>query len=87
MAKETTSQKKKKVKLAEVEIVEGSAVSPRKINLHDVSIEEKIQQMIEATKTIRDFELIKSYMINYNEVIDKRLVATNEGTRVQWEDM
>ncbi|MHA1223215.1 MAG: TldD/PmbA family protein, partial [Candidatus Heimdallarchaeaceae archaeon] len=38
-------------------------------------------------KTIRDFELIKSYMINYNEVIDKRLVATNEGTRVQWEDM
>jgi TldD protein len=30
---------------------------------------------------------VKSYTINYNEIIDKRITVTNEGTRVSWEDM
>jgi TldD protein len=87
MAKGSASQKDTKISLAEVDIIEDEAISPRKIHLKDMSVEEKIQKLIDSTKVVQNYEFVKSYMINYNEVIDKRIVVTNEGTRVQWEDM
>ena len=87
MAKGSASQKDTKISLAEVDIIEDEAISPRKIHLKDVSVEEKIQKLIDSTKVVQNYEFVKSYMINYNEVVDKRIVVTNEGTRVQWEDM
>jgi TldD protein len=87
MAKGAASQKDKKVKLAEVDIIEDHIVSPRKIDLLDISVEEKLKKIIDASKEVAAFDLVKSYMINYNEVIEKRITVTNEGTRVSWIDM
>jgi TldD protein len=87
MAKGAASQKDSKIKLADVEISEDKLVSPRKISLLDLSVEEKLKKLLDASKHVKDYELVKSFIINYNEVIDKRTVFTNEGTKVQWEDM
>ena len=87
MAKGSSSHKDSKISLAEVDIIEDEAISPRKIHLKDISVEEKLQRLIDSSKVVKNYEFVKSYMINYNEVIDKRIVVTNEGTNVQWEDM
>ncbi len=87
MAKGAASQKDSKIKLADVEISEDKLVSPRKISLLDLSVEEKLKKLLDASKHVKDYELVKSFIINYNEVVDKRTVFTNEGTKVQWEDM
>jgi TldD protein len=87
MARGTVAKKDKKVRLAEVEIIDDEAISPRKIDLQDISVEEKLQKIIEASKVVKDYELVKSYTINYNEIIDKRITVTNEGTKVSWVDM
>ncbi|MFX0042358.1 MAG: TldD/PmbA family protein [Candidatus Hodarchaeota archaeon] len=87
MARGTVAKKDKKVQLVEVEIIEDDAISPRKIDLQDISVEDKLQKIIEASKVAKDYELVKSYTINYNEIIDKRITITSEGTRVSWEDM
>ncbi|MHA2089934.1 MAG: TldD/PmbA family protein [Candidatus Kariarchaeaceae archaeon] len=87
LAKNAASHKEKKVVLAEVDIIEDKVISPRKKDLRDISIEEKLKALVEAAKIQNEFHLVKSVIINYNEVIDKRVVVTNEGTRVSWEDM
>jgi TldD protein len=87
MAKGSADKKDSKIKLAEVEIIDEEAISPRKIDLQDISIEEKIQKLIEASKVIPEFDMVKSYSINYNEISDRRITVTNEGTRVEWYDM
>ena len=87
MAKGAASKKDSKVKLADVEISVDKVKSPRKISLLDLSVEEKLEKLLDSSKYAKDYELVKSYIINYNEVVDKRTVFTNEGTKVQWEDM
>ena len=62
-------------------------VSPRKKDLQDVSTEEKLRDIIAAAKVAENIQAVKSLMINYNEVIDKRMIVTNEGTQVSWIDM
>ncbi|MEE9410241.1 MAG: TldD/PmbA family protein [Candidatus Heimdallarchaeota archaeon] len=87
MARSSSTHKEKKVKLAEVDIVEDEVISPRKKNLLDVPVDEKLQKIIEAAKIQQEFPLVKSMNITYNEVVDKRTIVTNEGTRVSWENM
>jgi TldD protein len=87
LAKNSASSKDKKIELAEVEIVEDHVISPRVKHLRDFSVEDKIKAMIDASKIQKDFKLLKSLIINLNEVVDKRIIVTNEGTRVSWEDM
>ncbi|MHA1416982.1 MAG: TldD/PmbA family protein [Candidatus Heimdallarchaeaceae archaeon] len=87
LAKNSASSKSEKIQLAEVEIIDEKAVSPRKISLLDISLEEKIKMIQEASKLKNDYSAVKSLQISYNEVIDKRIIFTNEGTRVEWEDM
>jgi TldD protein len=87
LAKNSSPFKEDKVVLAEVATIQDEQISPRKIHLRDLSIEEKIKAIIDATKLMRDFQSIKSLMVNYNEVIDQRMIVTNEGTRVSWIDM
>ncbi|MHA1399095.1 MAG: TldD/PmbA family protein [Candidatus Heimdallarchaeaceae archaeon] len=87
LAKNSSIMKKKKVKLAEVEVVEEKAISPRKLDIRDISVESKIDQIKEAAKVLQDYPLVKSLTINYNEIVDRRIIVTNEGTRVEWEDM
>ncbi len=87
LARGSAPSKEKKIILAEVDIVEDKVISPRKIDLREISVDEKIQRISEAAKKAQDFPLVKSLTINYNEIVDKRIVVTNEGTRVEWEDM
>ena len=77
-----SSHKEKKIQLAEVDIVEDDLKSPRKIDLLSIPVDEKLQKIIEAAKIQQEFPLVKSMNITYNEVVDKRIVVTNEGTRV-----
>lgn len=87
MAQNSADKKERKVELAEIEIIDEEVISPRKIDLQDISVEDKIQKLIEASKVVPEYELVKSYSINYNEIVDKRITVTNEGTRVSWIDM
>ena len=87
MARSSSTHKEKKIKLAEVEIAEDDLKSPRKIDLLSIPVDEKLQKIIEAAKIQQEFPLVKSMNITYNEVVDKRIVVTNEGTRVSWETM
>ena len=87
LAKNSATHKERKITLAEIKPVEDHVVSPRKKNLKDQSAEEKLKLIIDAAKVQEDFELVRSLIINYNEIIDERIVYTNEGTRISWEDM
>ncbi|MHA1686152.1 MAG: TldD/PmbA family protein [Candidatus Heimdallarchaeaceae archaeon] len=87
LARGTRNYKSEPVTLAEVDIVEEKAVSPRKIDLRDIDIDTKIQRILEAVKHAEHHPSVKSLIISYNEMIDHRIVITNEGTRVEWEDM
>jgi TldD protein len=87
LAKNSAPYKKDKVELAEVEIINETAVSPRKRHLQDISTEEKLKMMINAAKVTENMPSIKSLTVIYNEVIDKRMIVTNEGTFVNWIDM
>lgn len=87
LAKNSASSKDRKIELAEIKVAEDHLVSPRVKHLRDLSVEDKLKQMIEASKVQADYKLVKSLIINLNEVVDKRIIVTNEGTRVSWEDM
>ncbi len=87
MARSSSTHKEKKIILAEVDIVDDDVISPRKIDLLSVSVDDKLQKLIEAAKIQQEFPLVKSLNITYNEVVDKRTIVTNEGTRVSWENM
>ena len=87
MAKNSSPAKEKREALAEVKVFEEDLVSPRKRSLADMAIEDKIQLILDASKAAKDFPTVRSLIINYNEIIDKRVIYTNEGTRVKWEDM
>ncbi len=87
LAKNSAPYKDSKVELAEIEIIEETAISPRKKHLKELSTEEKLKMIIDAAKVTENMQLIKSLTINYNEVIDNRMIVTNEGTRVSWTDM
>lgn len=87
LARGTAKYKSKPVVLAETDIVEDKVISPRKTSLLDVDVDTKIQRILEAAKRAEQFQNVKSLMLNYDEVIDHRIIITNEGTRVEWEDM
>ncbi len=87
MASTTSVQKNKKVKLAEVDIHDDHVISPRIKHLNDMPVEDKMNMIIKAAEYKKDYPDVKSLNIIYNEIIDKRIVVTNEGTRVSWEDM
>jgi len=87
LSKTSSSFKEKKIKLANVETVEVKLKSPRKKHLLDLSVEDKLKMIIDAAKQQEDFSLVKSLIINFNEVIDHRIIVTNEGTMLSWEDM
>ncbi|MCY3412729.1 MAG: TldD/PmbA family protein [Candidatus Heimdallarchaeota archaeon] len=87
LAKNSASFKESKITLAEIKIYEDHLISPRIKSLMDWSVEEKLKGILDAAKVQKDYELVRSLMINYNEVIDNRIVVTNEGTRISWEDM
>ena len=87
LAKNSAPFKDDKVTLAEIQNIKDEKISPRKKDLQVISTEEKLGGIISAAKATQNVKAIKSLMINYNEVIDKRMIVTNEGTQVSWIDM
>ncbi len=87
LAEGSAKTKKKLVKLADTKIIQERHISPRKQMITDVSIDEKIARILEASKVREDFPLVKSLSVNYTEFIDHRIIVTNEGSRVEREDI
>ncbi len=75
--------KKEEIKLAEIKIVEDDFEGKQKKKIDDVGFDEKIQMTFETDKAQED-EKIKSRTSVYREVLKNVILATTEGTRINY---
>ncbi|MBD3189676.1 MAG: hypothetical protein GF308_03485 [Candidatus Heimdallarchaeota archaeon] len=87
LAKGSSKTKKEKSAVAEAKVYQDKVISPRVKSLNDVSIEEKMNRIYEAEKVFKEYKEVKKYTLAYQEIIDHRIVANSEGTRIESLDM
>jgi len=75
--------KKEDVKLAEIKIIEDNFEGKQKKKIDDVGFDEKIQMTFDIDKAQED-EKIKSRTSTYREVLRRMVLATTEGTRINY---
>ena len=75
--------KKEDIKLAEIKIIEDDFEGKQKKKVDDIGFDEKIQMTFETDKAQED-EKIKSRTSVYSEVLKKVVLATTEGTRINY---
>ncbi len=75
--------KKEDIKLAEIKIIKDNFEGKQKKKIDDVGFDEKIQMTFDADKAQED-EAIKSRTSMYREVLRRMVLATTEGTRIDY---
>ncbi|MHA1155715.1 MAG: TldD/PmbA family protein, partial [Candidatus Heimdallarchaeota archaeon] len=87
LAKGAAPTVKDKVKIAEVKAYQDKVISPRIKSLEDFSVNDKINIVKNAEKSLKDYKEIKSYQLSYSEIIDHRIIMNSEGTQIESLDM
>ena len=85
MAKSASSAVREKIRLAEIEVVEDVVRSKMKLKPEDVPVEEKVSRMRELEREIKEREEVKSTQIRYEDASGKKILATSEGARIEWD--
>ncbi|MHA1910141.1 MAG: TldD/PmbA family protein [Candidatus Kariarchaeaceae archaeon] len=75
--------KKEDVSMANAKVVEDKVEVSFKINPLDVSIEDKVQMVLDTDKVIQGDDMIKSTNVGYRDVVKNIQFANNEGTRIE----
>lgn len=84
LAKATSLHVKNPVKLASVKSVQDTVVAKPKMNPKDVSLEQKIDNVLKMDKAIFGYDnRIKSCTISYLDVTGTEFFVNNEGTCIQ----
>ena len=84
LAKATSLHVKNPVKLASVKSVQDTVVAKPKMNPKDVSLEQKIDNVLKMDKAIFGYDKrIKSCTISYLDVTGTEFFVNNEGTCIQ----
>ncbi|WP_394325304.1 PmbA/TldA family metallopeptidase [Thermococcus sp. JCM 11816] len=85
LAKAAAQTKREKIELAEIKPVEDFVKSKMKTKPREVDIEEKVNHLRELEKILKEDEAVKSVQIRYEDGGGKKLLLTNEGTRIEWD--
>ena len=84
LAKAAGLRVKKPVKLAEVKAVEDRVVAAPRKNPQNVSMEEKIENILTMDKTVFGYDKrIRSCTINYLDVIGTNIFVNSDGTCIE----
>ncbi len=84
MAKVASESIKEPVKLAEIKSVEDKVSVPFKLNPKDVSIDIKVKNLLEISKTCFSIDnRIKTVSVRYADLVTDQVLATNEGTYIE----
>ena len=86
MARAASEKKEEKVSLKEADPVTGEFSPDIKDPLSDHSFEEKINLCLKADKSVLSHDQIKSSFVYYQELIDFKVIATSNGSRVRITD-
>ena len=76
---------REKIELWPVKIIEDYVKSKMKIKPQDVSLDEKVERMKKLEKNLKKAEEVKSTQIRYEDAHGKKILATNEGMRIESE--
>ena len=83
LAKTSSPIRSRKVKLADVETHEDHVVAKVKVKLGEVSVEEKVKEVLEADEVLRSYSpLIKDDRVFYNDQTFFKAFVSSEGTNV-----
>jgi len=83
LAKTSSPVRSRKVKLADVETHEDHVVAKVKVKLGEVSVEEKVKEVLEADEALRSYSpLIKDDRVFYNDQTFFKAFVSSEGTNV-----
>lgn len=83
LAKTSSPVRSRKVKLADVETHEDHVVAKVKVKLGEVSVEEKVKEVLEADEVLRSYSpLIKDDRVFYNDQTFFKAFVSSEGTNV-----
>ncbi len=85
MARVSSTGRKEKVKLADIEINEDVVRSKMQVKPEDVSIEEKVKRMKNLERLLKKGDEVASTEIRYEDASGEKLLVTSEGTRIRWE--
>ncbi|MBN1329404.1 MAG: TldD/PmbA family protein [Candidatus Heimdallarchaeota archaeon] len=78
---------KEKIAFAEVKPYKDTVISPQIKSIENISVTEKINLIKDAEKVFKDFEEVKSYVLNYSEIIDNKIIANSDGTEISQKTM
>ncbi|HUT82277.1 MAG TPA: TldD/PmbA family protein [Candidatus Bathyarchaeia archaeon] len=87
LAKVAAPTLKEKISFADVKSHKDIVISPYIKSIEDISVTEKINMIKEAEKIFKDYEDVKSYILNYSEIIDDKIITNSDGTQITQKTM